>query len=166
MPESPERTALYRLYDADERLLYIGITTDPNTRFASHAIYKSWWGRVARKDVIWLQGTWQEALATEAAAIRAEKPEFNGKHNAPPAPFSAESWPTIIAPPRGKASTLADLVRAEIASGRWATGMRVPQRDAIASASGVSESTADRAYKYLQNEGLLQFRHGRGTFVA
>jgi predicted GIY-YIG superfamily endonuclease len=166
MPEASQRTALYRLYDADGRLLYVGITTDPKTRFASHATYKSWWGQVARKDVTWLQGTWREALVTEAAAIRMERPKFNGKHNAPLAPFSAESWPTIDAPPRGKASVLADLVRAEITSGRWTSGMKVPRREDIASASGVSESTADLAYRYLQKEGLLQFRPGRGIFVA
>ncbi|MGW1160394.1 GntR family transcriptional regulator [Streptomyces sp. NPDC002519] len=166
MPTKPERTALYRLYDAADRLLYVGITTNPETRFTSHATYKSWWGQVARTDVTWLQGTWHEALAIEAAAIREEKPQFNGKHNAVPAPFSVDSWPTIDAPPRGKASALADLVREEIMSGRWTPGMRVPRREDIATASGVSESTADLAYRYLQNEGLLRFRPGRGIFVA
>jgi predicted GIY-YIG superfamily endonuclease len=166
MPAPSERTALYRLYDAAGHLLYIGITTDQKTRFASHATYKSWWKQVARDDVTWLQGTWQEALATEAAAIRVEKPKFNGKHNAQVAPFSADAWPTIDAPPRGKASALADLVRAEITSGRWRPGMRAPRREDIADASGVGVGVVDRAYEYLKKEGLLVFRHGCGIFIA
>lgn len=44
--------------------------------------------------------------------------------------------------------------------------MRLPRREEIASASGVSEGTADLAYRYLQKEGLLKFQHGRGTFVT
>lgn len=166
MPDAPERTALYRLYDGDGRLLYIGITADPKTRFASHATYKPWWAQVARKDVTWLRATWQEALKVEAAAILNEKPKFNRKHNAPRAPFSAETWPRVEAPSRGKALALAELIRVEIASGRWAPGARVPKREDIASASGVGEGTADLAYRHLQTEGLLVFRHGRGTFVA
>ncbi|MFH8531556.1 GntR family transcriptional regulator [Streptomyces tendae] len=166
MPETPERTALYRLYDASGRLLYIGITTEPKARFASHATYKSWWPQVTRKDVSWLEGTWRQALAVEAAAIQDEKPQFNGKHNAPLAPFSAESWSTIDAPPRGKAAALADLVRAEITSGRWLPGMRVPRREDLAAASGVGVGTADLAYRNLEKEGLVRSLHGRGTFVT
>lgn len=166
MPESPERTALYRLYDADDRLLYVGITTSPKTRFASHATYKHWWPQVDRKDVTWLAGTWGQALTIEAAAIQNEKPQFNGKHNASITPFSPEAWPAIDAPPRGKATALADLVRAEITSGRWLPGMRVPRRADLAAASGVGVGTADLAYRNLEKEGLIQRLHGRGTFVT
>lgn len=163
---SVQGTALYRLHDAEGNLLYVGITTNPKTRFASHATYKPWWGQVALKDVTWLPGTWRDALKIEADVIRQEKPRFNGKHNAELAPFSAAGWPAIDAPPRGKAAAIADLARAEIASGRWAPGMRVPRREDIASASAVSEGTVDLAYKYLQREGLLLYRPGRGTFIA
>jgi predicted GIY-YIG superfamily endonuclease len=165
-PQQPERAALYRLYDVDGRLLYIGITADPETRFASHATYKHWWSQVARKDVTWLDGTWRQALAIEAAAIKDEKPKFNGKHNATPAPFDASAWPRIDAPPRGKAQAVADLVRAEIASGRWAPGMRVPRPELLATASGVGVGTADLAYRNLKKEGLLHFEYGRGIFVS
>lgn len=166
MPESPEPTALYRLYSAAEQLLYVGITSNTKERFASHATYKPWWPAVARKSVTWLQATRLEALEIEADVIRREQPKYNGKHNAPMAPFSPEAWPVIDAPPRGKARALAELVRDEIASGRWAPGVRVPKSKDIAAASGVGEGTADLAYRYLKAEGLLHFHHGRGIFVA
>lgn len=164
MPE-PDRTAIYRLYDAEGALLYIGITKNPKARFYGHAVYKPWWRQVARKDVTWLNASWRSALKIEAAAIRQEKPAFNGKHNEPRAPFSAESWPTIEVR-HGKSRALAALIRAEIESGRWAPGVRVPKRRDLAIASGVGEGTADLAYRHLQTEGLLQFRPGHGTFVV
>jgi len=36
-------TALYRLYDAAGRLLYIGATFYPRTRMSQHRRTKSWW---------------------------------------------------------------------------------------------------------------------------
>jgi predicted GIY-YIG superfamily endonuclease len=164
MPETPERTALYRLYDAADALLYIGITKNPKERFYGHA-YKSWWKQVARKDVTWLNADWRSALKIEAKAIREERPAFNGTHNEPRVPFAAESWPTIEVR-YGKSRALAELLRLEIESGRWAPGARVPKRRDLATASGVGEGTADLAYRRLQREGLLQFRPGCGTFVA
>jgi predicted GIY-YIG superfamily endonuclease len=43
MPEPPERTALYRLYDATDQLLYVGISTNPEERWKTHTMLKSWW---------------------------------------------------------------------------------------------------------------------------
>ncbi|MEH0579041.1 GIY-YIG nuclease family protein [Streptomyces sp. B21-108] len=46
-----ERTAVYRLYDEDERLLYVGVASDPRVRFKQHGRDKSWRPRVtARVD--------------------------------------------------------------------------------------------------------------------
>lgn len=69
------RTALYRLYDGEGVLLYIGITNMPNVRFASHSM-KSWWRRVARKDITWFENR-PQAEQAETRAIRAERPVFN-----------------------------------------------------------------------------------------
>jgi predicted GIY-YIG superfamily endonuclease len=158
-------TALYRLYDAADSLLYVGITSNPRARFTQHAIYKPWWSEVANTAVSWLMCTRQEALAVEAAAIRNERPIHNGKHNAAIAPFSAEAWPTILAPSREKARSLADAVLAEISGGRWQPGMRVPGRDEMAAASGVGVGTVDRAYNLLKKERALVGRVGHGIFV-
>lgn len=158
--------ALYRLYDVEGTLLYVGISTNPKARFIQHALYKSWWPSVDRTSVSWLEVTRQEALAIEAAAIRDEEPVHNGKHNGRIAPFSADTWPMIDAPVRQKANTLAARMRDEIKDGRWQPGMRLPECEAVASASGVSLGTANRAYEYLKKEGLLVAHIGRGTFVA
>lgn len=71
-----ESTALYRFYDAADRLLYVGITGDPADRWARHAAEKPWWPDVARHSVEWLPSR-EVALAAEAAAIVAEGPLHN-----------------------------------------------------------------------------------------
>lgn len=48
-----KRTALYRLYDANGVLLYIGISGDPKRRFRQHARTKHWWPEVVRKEEVW-----------------------------------------------------------------------------------------------------------------
>jgi predicted GIY-YIG superfamily endonuclease len=69
------RTALYRLYDGEGVLLYVGITNMPNVRFAAHSM-KSWWKRVDRKDIVWFDNR-QQAEQAETRAIRDEQPVFN-----------------------------------------------------------------------------------------
>ncbi|MGW9245775.1 GntR family transcriptional regulator [Streptomyces badius] len=165
MTEPPERTALYRLYDANDRLLYIGITDNPGARWERHAAFKWWWGEVARKQVNWLNSSWREALGIEKAAIREERPAYNGTHNHGVAPFDASAWPKIEAQPRQKSSTLADLIRTEITSGRWQAGDRLPDAEGLAAASGVGEGTVQRAFRELANEGSIVRLHGLGTFV-
>jgi len=68
--------ALYRLYAADDTLLYVGITHSLSIRFAEHAKDKPWWPEVARKTVAW-HGSRPDALHAEAVAIRDENPAHN-----------------------------------------------------------------------------------------
>lgn len=72
---SAERTALYRLYDADGRLLYVGIAQDPEKRWSQHSRTKraTWWPLVARKTVEWFPNR-EAADAAETIAINNEKP--------------------------------------------------------------------------------------------
>ena len=70
-------TALYRLFDADDRLLYIGITLDPAQRFREHRRTQPWWPDVARRVVEWLPVAGREAEYCERAAIAAEGPMRN-----------------------------------------------------------------------------------------
>lgn len=67
---------LYRMFDADGRLLYVGITLDVGERFAMHRQGKSWWPAVA---VIRLEhfATREDLEAAEAAVIAAEQPAYN-----------------------------------------------------------------------------------------
>lgn len=76
------RTALYRFYAGNDRLLYIGITVDPVTRFAQHAQTSAWYRQHARVVVEWFDTRTAAELA-ERAAIATEKPLWNVTHAAP-----------------------------------------------------------------------------------
>lgn len=157
------RAALYRLFDAEGQLLYVGITTDPEHRWKRHAMFVQWWGLVARRTVEWLP-SWPDAMAAEKRAIQSEGPRFNGTHNHPVAPFNASEWPQITTH-RGKAQALAEKIREEIDAGRWLPGMRVPSCDELASATGISATTANLALRALKAEGHLTYLRGVGIFV-
>lgn len=165
MPDSPERTALYRYFDADGELLYIGISNDPDFRWKAH-LYGSgrnaWPKQAARRTIEWCDAR-AEALKAEEAAIKAERPLYNEKHNYDDAPFDAASWPTIAT--RLKVPAIADLMRAEITSGRWGEGQRIPSLRTLGESVGASMVAVSKASALLQQEGLLDFQAGRGLFV-
>lgn len=70
------RTALYRLYDANGELLYVGISDDPHGRMSGHASDKPWWPDVARKTLVWYAHRTQADTA-ETIAIGLERPRYN-----------------------------------------------------------------------------------------
>jgi predicted GIY-YIG superfamily endonuclease len=69
-------TALYRFFDADGKLLYLGVSDNLAARFKWHRETQSWWGDVARKTIAWY-GTRNKALAAEDYAIKTERPAHN-----------------------------------------------------------------------------------------
>ena len=71
-----EPTHLYRLYDIDRRLLYVGITVDLERRMAKHAMDKSWWRDVETGDLA-LYPTRYDAKDAEHAAIVVQRPRYN-----------------------------------------------------------------------------------------
>lgn len=71
-----ERTAVYRLYCASGRLLYIGMSRSPMRRFAAHVSERSWWAEVDMATLEW-QDSREEARTAEVAAIHAEHPRYN-----------------------------------------------------------------------------------------
>lgn len=72
--------AVYRCYDADGRLLYIGSTGDRYTRLRGHEKRTPWWSRVARTET---QDYPDEAAARSAehTAIATESPPYNVRGN-------------------------------------------------------------------------------------
>ncbi|MGW2371730.1 GIY-YIG nuclease family protein [Kitasatospora sp. NPDC001683] len=70
-------TALYRCYDEDGWLLYIGTSLDPKRRFREHAKWFGWWPAVAQIEVEWLPCGLPESKRTEYAAIHREQPACN-----------------------------------------------------------------------------------------
>jgi predicted GIY-YIG superfamily endonuclease len=77
------RTALYRLYDADRKLLYIGISQNPDVRWGQHSQNKPWWSSVEVREIEWHE-TRALAAAAEKAAIKTEQPYWNLNHAARP----------------------------------------------------------------------------------
>ncbi|MFP3986912.1 winged helix-turn-helix domain-containing protein [Streptomyces sp. E11-3] len=166
MPESPEPTALYRYFDVDDVLLYVGISNKPDFRAKAH-LYESrrddWPRRAVRRSVEWRDSR-PLALAAEEQAIKAERPRYNWKHNYDDAPFDPSSWPEVTAWPR--VPSIADLMRGEITNGRWGPGQRIPSLTTLGKATGVSSRIVSQASALLQGEGLLDFQPGRGLFVT
>lgn len=74
---SDRPTVLYRLWDANEELLYVGVTSTPlQSRLARHRRIQEWWDEVANVTVEeFPQRT--EALAAEMKAIGSENPRYN-----------------------------------------------------------------------------------------
>jgi DNA-binding FadR family transcriptional regulator len=58
------------------------------------------------------------------------------------------------------------VVRAAVASGRLRAGDRLPGLREVADQLGVNHNTVRAAVAKLESDGLLETRHGSGTFVA
>lgn len=73
------RTALYRHFDADGGVLYVGISTRPWVRQAAHARQSEWFGAVSSVSLEWF-ACQEDACAAEASAIRIHRPKHNKTH--------------------------------------------------------------------------------------
>ncbi len=71
------KTAVYRHYDADDVLLYVGMSSDPAKRFQQHKSVSQWAGDVVRTEIDWYE-TRNEAFTAEGQNIRALNPAHNG----------------------------------------------------------------------------------------
>jgi predicted GIY-YIG superfamily endonuclease len=78
--ELSERTALYRLYGADDRLLYVGISSNPKGRLGAHSRDKHWWPEVARHALEWFE-TRKSAERIEKIEVEEERPRYNKVFN-------------------------------------------------------------------------------------
>jgi predicted GIY-YIG superfamily endonuclease len=82
-PDSDQPTALYRWWDEENLLLYVGISDELAARVKGHVRGSSWMD-FAATSAIERHPTRTAALAAEEEAIKAEKPIFNKQHNSSP----------------------------------------------------------------------------------
>lgn len=146
-----EPTALYRLYDANDVLLYLGISFLPKARWERHRNEKHWFHQVARKEVEWYP-TRAEALEAEEKATVLEKPLHDSswrKTNSGDRPMWLD--------PEGK-QRVVDGLAAEIEQGRHWMG-RVLMSGSVAKQFDVSRATASNAMDVLRDRGLLEYQH-------
>lgn len=68
--------------------------------------------------------------------------------------------------PRHLYAQVANALRGEIEAGAWMQGQRLPAIDDLASRFGVARATLRQAIEVMEGEGLVQRRHGLGTFVV
>lgn len=61
---------------------------------------------------------------------------------------------------------IADQLRAQCLSERLVAGAQIPSVRQLARELAVNQNTVLRVYERLTAEGLLEMRHGEGTFVA
>lgn len=104
---------LYRHFDGDGVLLYVGISLFALRRLAAHERTCGWWATVRRIEIAPYR-TRAEAAAAEIHAIKNERPRFNQQHH-----------PEPVEPPVAPAMAGKALLRRLKA--RWKSG--VPEED-------------------------------------
>ncbi len=72
------KTYLYRHFNADNELLYVGISLSALNRLGQHRDNSHWFDTISRVDIQKFD-TKEEALSAETLAIREEKPRHNIK---------------------------------------------------------------------------------------
>ncbi|QLJ01510.1 GntR family transcriptional regulator [Streptomyces sp. NEAU-sy36] len=174
MPANPERTALYRLFDTDDRLLYVGISSEPKARMRDHAAEKSWWGDVATRDFEWFDSR-QEAAEAEIEAIRNEQPLHNHAHNtsavlallpaARTEPLRPQFTP-VAKDGRSVAQRMAADIRPLIMSGDMPAGTRLPSTRDLCAQYQTSNVTVQRGLRILKEEGFAVGRNGSAVYVT
>lgn len=84
MRDNSQPGTLYRLFDAEDHLLYVGASMSAPARLEAHRRDKSWWPEVARATFEHYE-TRHLATVAEADAIESEHPRYNkaGPHICP-----------------------------------------------------------------------------------
>jgi predicted GIY-YIG superfamily endonuclease len=73
---------VYRHFNKDDNLLYVGMSTDPQRRLKEHASRSHWYDEIANMTVSKRKyKSFMDALSAETKAIRTEKPKYNKTWN-------------------------------------------------------------------------------------
>lgn len=76
MDNSIQKTTLYRYFDSEGQLLYVGITGDNTKRQSQHRRNSFWFGEIHSATFEHFEQR-DSALEAEALSIRHEKPKYN-----------------------------------------------------------------------------------------
>ncbi|MEU2453951.1 hypothetical protein ABZ605_28210 [Streptomyces sp. NPDC012765] len=150
---SPGSTAVYRLWNADGELLYIGISHNPPGRYVQHERDKPWWPAVHRRQESWYD-TRQEAEAAERAAIGSELPAYNatdgnGANKVPQARVGQDERR------EAQAGVLARL-EADLLASRYPLHRLLPTPVELGREYGYAASDIVSALDELQRQGMVQ----------
>lgn len=107
------RPVVYRCYDADGVLLYIGSSRDVEKRMETH-VRTSFWRTYVAKVRIQIAPDVFTARRIEADAIRSENPRFNIHHRMPRALWSEQDFLDVISALRKGASSHSLVTRKRI----------------------------------------------------
>lgn len=80
-----QKTALYRHFNSDGELLYIGVALSPTYRLRQHLDVSHWAHQISQIEVCWFDNR-PAALEAEREAIKKEKPLYNIRHKYKPPP--------------------------------------------------------------------------------
>lgn len=178
-----DRTAVYRLFDTDGMLLYVGMTAYPTIRFSSHRATKPWWHEVATRRLVWY-ATREAAAMAEIRAIQTEAPRYNvaiydidgrydlvvpasGAHIHGDEAIDRQAT-RIIRTPVGRQPLylqLADTIHQRIVAGEFPPGSSLPSEPDIRTEYELSLQTVRNAVDLLVLRGLVVKRHGARTRV-
>lgn len=149
-----EPTALYRLYDAQGVLLYLGISWNPDERMKLHALDKHWLHLVTRRTIEWYPDR-ASALAVEVTATASEKP----LHDSSWRRRQSDEKPQWL--DREGEQAVINGLATEIEQGQHQPGVII-LTGSVASRYGVARPTAKNAMEELAERGLLAYViHGR-----
>jgi DNA-binding transcriptional regulator YhcF (GntR family)/predicted GIY-YIG superfamily endonuclease len=170
-------TSLYRYFDAEGTLLYVGIAYDPDKRKQGHAqtAAESWYPLIAGRTVEFFE-TREEAEEAEVRAIRSERPRFNRRHSVTREPEVIEQDERLGRrrsrglgrSPRATQSLQADcyrVLRERIESGYYAAGESLPAANELLRSFGVNAQTLRTACLELEKDGFIRKAGIRGYLV-
>ncbi|WP_319596255.1 GntR family transcriptional regulator [Streptomyces sp. ID05-04B] len=180
----PGETALYQFFNEAEQLLYVGITGNPQTRWADHRRYAAttWWPLAVRVTVGWFADR-TEAVAAELQVIRTAAPLYNS--GGAPSPHREQRPGERLCPRvnmerfyeatrggfhlpgrpwRNMDTAVAETIAEDIANGELPEGSPMPSATELVNRFGVSVNTARRAIRQLVVAGEVEARGlGSGT---
>jgi hypothetical protein len=82
LPLAERETAVYRLFDINKTLLYVGISWDPDIRMKDHEANSPWWPDVKHMAAAWYRNR-ENAMAHASWPIATESPLHNTRQPDP-----------------------------------------------------------------------------------